>query len=599
MEARLAPRKASAGLWLVLAFVLFLRLPFLNQAVQGDDDIYITEAAHAQIEPLHPANVKYVFKGDTVDLRGHSHPPWNAWPLALLVAALGGVSEIPFHAAYIGFSLIAAWAMWSLAQRFSPRPVWATLLFCAVPAFVVNGNSFESDVPFLAFWLASIAFFVSGRLGWSVAFMAMASAEAYQAVFLTPILGAFLWLEAKETKRPAAWDGLRWLILTPIAVLLAIQLFERISTGAVPATVLTGYLTHYDFEVLSKKLASTAALAIHFCFIVCPILIPGAALAVWRDRRDRDTRFLLSWIFLFFAGAVVVFFAGSARYLLPIAAPIALLASRQRPRWLALGFALQLVLSLALAAENYEHWSAYRSLAPVITRIANGHRVWVDGEWGLRYYLEQAGALPLTKAQKLRPTDIVVSSALGHSVSFTDPATPVLQVAIRSSIPVRILGLETHSGFSDASAGLWPFGLSSGVIDRVTAYVIGERHITLEFLPMASDGAREQIVSGIYADHWMAGTAIVVLKSPAEPRKLKLEFYLPNASPHRQITLKLDGREVAAVTCSEPGAYSLESKLIRPEGDTATVEVSVTPTFRAPGDARDLGTVVTSIGFVP
>jgi len=45
-----------------------IRIPFLNQAIQGDDDIYITEAAHAQIDPLHPADTHYVFRGDDVDL---------------------------------------------------------------------------------------------------------------------------------------------------------------------------------------------------------------------------------------------------------------------------------------------------------------------------------------------------------------------------------------------------------------------------------------------------------------------------------------------------------------------------------------------------
>ena len=192
MEAGLTRRNAGRGLWLVLGFTLLLRLPFLNQPVQGDDDIYITEAAHAQIEPLHPANVTYVFRGDVRSIcAAIPHPPLNAWPLALLVAAFGEVKEIPFHAAYIVFSLIAVWSMWSLAKRFSPHPVWATLLFCAVPAFVVNGNSFEPDIPFLAFWMASIALFVSGRTGWAVAAMVVCSLEAYQAVFLTPILGAF------------------------------------------------------------------------------------------------------------------------------------------------------------------------------------------------------------------------------------------------------------------------------------------------------------------------------------------------------------------------------------------------------------------------
>ena len=53
-----------------------------------------------------------------------------------------------------------------LARRFvPPRALEATLLFCAVPAFVVNGNSLEADLPFLAFWLLSIALVVAGRAG--------------------------------------------------------------------------------------------------------------------------------------------------------------------------------------------------------------------------------------------------------------------------------------------------------------------------------------------------------------------------------------------------------------------------------------------------
>ena len=441
----------------------------------------------------------------------------NAWPLALLVAAFGEVKEIPFHAAYIAFSLIAVWSMWSLAQAFlAASPSGPRCSSVAVPAFVVNGNSFEPDIPFLAFWMASIALFVSGRTGWAVAAMVVCSLEAYQAVFLTPILGAWCWFERRQAGKPA--------VLTPVLVLRrrpALRaLLHRSPTRCRPDRL---------FHPLRLPGARAQAPQRRrprdpFCFIVCPILIPGAAIHAWRDRRDRNIQFLLAWIGFFFAGAVVVFFAGSARYLLPIAAPVALLASRLRPRWLALGFALQLALSVGLAMENYDHWSAYRALAPTIARLADGHRIWVDGEWGLRYYLEQAGALPLTHAQTLRPTDLVVSSALGHAVPLTAPATPIMQVGIRSSIPLRIIGLETHSGFSDASAGLWPFGVSSGVIDRVTASVIGERHVTLEFLPIDAPEAREQIVSGIYPDHWMTGTAIVALKSPAEATQVEVRL---------------------------------------------------------------------------
>src|ERR1039458_9722981 len=103
-----------SGLLLILALVLLLRVPFLNQAIQGDDPVYLAEASHALIDPLHPDNSTYVFRGVAVDQRGLSHPPMDAWILAGLLAVFGDVKEVPFHAAYILFSLLAAWAMWSL-----------------------------------------------------------------------------------------------------------------------------------------------------------------------------------------------------------------------------------------------------------------------------------------------------------------------------------------------------------------------------------------------------------------------------------------------------------------------------------------------------
>src|SRR5882762_651492 len=126
---------------LILAFVLLLRLPFLNQAVQGDDDIYLTGARHALIDPLHPNHGQYVFRGEVVDMRGHPHPPLVSWVLAALIAIFGDIREIPFHAAFALFSMLAAVSAWFLARRFSPRPLEAVLMFLAVPAFVVNGNS--------------------------------------------------------------------------------------------------------------------------------------------------------------------------------------------------------------------------------------------------------------------------------------------------------------------------------------------------------------------------------------------------------------------------------------------------------------------------
>jgi hypothetical protein len=587
---------ASSGVWLVLAVVLLIRLPFLNQAVQGDDHQYITEATHALVDPLHPKNTKYIFLGDEVDQRGQPHPPLNAWTLAGLIALFGEVKEVPFHAAYIGWSLIAVAAMWSLARRFSPQPFWATLLFLAVPAFVVNGNSFESDLPFLALWMAAIAFFSAGRLFWAAAAMALASMAAYQAILLTPILAVYVWLFRRR-------DRMAWLVLlVPPLVLGTWQIFERATTGAMPAAVLNGYFQSYGLQSAVAKLRNAIALFGHSWFLVFPALVPGAIILAWRKRRDPETQFLAAWIVIFFAAALVIFFAGSARYLLPMAAPVALLASRQRGRWLAAGFGLQLALGLGLAAANYEHWDGYRQFARQMRGPTENHRVWVDGLWGIRYYFERQGALPLRKGQQVRAGEFLVSSDLGRAVDVNAPVAAVASMEIRPSIPLRIIGLETASGFSSVGRGLWPFGVSTGVIDRLHAARVVERHPTLEYLPMGAPEARDQIVSGIFALEgtlrWMSRSAVVVLKAPAGAQPLRVVFTIHPKAPARHISLLLDGREIASQTYDRPGTYTLTTAPAAAAGPVAVVSVQVDRTFTALPDTRELGIVLAGIGFV-
>ena len=576
-------------IWLVLGLVLLIRAPFSNGAVQGDDHIYLSAATHALVEPLHPNNTQYIFRGEEVDLRGHPHPPLVAWALAGLIAVTGDVKEVPFHAAFTVFSLIAAASMWSLARRFSPQPLWATLLFLAVPAFVINGNSFETDVPFLAFWMASIALFVSGRTWAAALAMVLASLTAYQAILLCPILAVYLYLVPAQRRRWAV-------LLVPPATIVAYQLFERLSTGALPASVLTGYLTIY--ETLQAKLQNGLMLFIHSWFIIFPALVPPAFLLAWRRRKEADTRFLLAWIVIFFLSAVAVAFAGSARYLLPMAAPVALLASRLDRKWLAAGFVLQLGLGLALAAENQQHWDAYRDVAGSIRRVASGHRVWIDGEWGLRFYVERDGGLPLTHKQPVRAGDIVVASELGHNVDIHAPAAPIMKtLEIRPSIPLRLIGLETDSGYSTASRGFYPFGISRGVVDRVKVMQIGERHPTLEYLTLDAPNAADHIVTGIWPDHWMGSDAVLVLRNPAVPTALQASIYISNKAPARKLTILLDGREVASQTYDKPGLYTLASPPVRGAGPTATMELEVDRTFSDPPDTRKLGVVLSGAGF--
>ncbi len=625
--------------WLIVVILVFaLRLPFLHQAIQGDDPYYLYGAEHAQIDPLHPHSTRYLFQGDLVDMRGLPHPPLNAWILAAPLAVLGRVSEAPFHFLYILWSLIAALAMWSLARRFCDRPdmaMMATLLFLAVPAFVVNGNSLEADLPFLAMWMAATALFVKAVdenspliVAGSAMFALLAGLAAYQAILLTPVLAVYL-LEKRRSWK-VAWV----VILAAPAALAAWQLFEWTSTGVLPAAVLAGYMKSYSLEAGANKLRSAAALIGHAGWIVSPLIVfflrgtkwmwiaagvagvcalvydanPIFAVAVAGGvfllatciRRDFSRDFISVWILIFFSGAAVVFFAGSARYLLPIAAPVAILAARLCPRpVLIAGFALQMMLSLGLAMVNYQHWDAYRQFAESLKKDASEHRVWINAEWGLRWYLEQEGALPMARDQIVGSSDIVVTSALALPLAVNAPLAPVSEIEIRPAIPLRIISLDRRSAYSAVSdRGLLPFEISTAPIDRVRAEVVAERNPQLIWISPGDPQAAAQIISGLSPDGWMGDKATVLLKRPDHLLPLRLEISIPAPAPARHVQILVNGQLVAEDTFARPGNYVFS---VPPDaslkGTALTVTLTADATFSVPTDRRRLGIVIIGVGF--
>jgi hypothetical protein len=613
---------------IVALIVLALRLPFLNQALQGDDVLYLTEAEHAQIEPLHPKHTAYVFMGHEIDMRGQSHPPLNGWVLAVLIGIFNDVSEIPFHTAYILFSLIAAFSALALARRFSPNPLMATLLFLATPAFVINGASLEADVPFVALWLLATALYVyavdnsSMRILIASALaMALAGICAYQSVLLTPIL--FLY--------GRKWRAARMATLTPVVALLAWQLFECLSTGALPAGVLAGYIQSYRLEVFSPKLKSAVALTGHLAWLVFPILwlpplvtLPvaigaafydpnplfwgsvavGVGILIWCARNRRE--FPAQWVLVFFAGAVAIFFAGSARYLLPIALPVAILATRRAGlRLLKLSLGCGLALGLLLASVNYQHWDGYRQFAAALKKDVETKRAWINGEWGLRYYLESEGGVPLLQGQAIHPDEMVVTSDLSYPTTFTSGGgvmAPTAQRTITSRIPLRLVAFKGRAAYSTTLFGLRPFDISLAPIDQVRAEIMLERKPELTYLAMSAPQAVQQIAGGIYQLEsgqwrWMGQSATVLLKPPGQPTPVVVRFTIPSASPAREITVELNGHPVASKIYTAPGSYTLASTPQMPGGESVTVTIKLDKSFSVQGDNRQLGAILTEIGF--
>jgi len=511
-------RKSFArDLLLLAAFTLALHAPFLRQPVEGDEVNYLDFAAHVLQQPLTPLNFQFVFQGHMVDAAGHPHPPLNAYILAGAWLLRGRFSVFFFHCFYLLFTLGISFAAYALAARFTSRPLWGALLVAASPIVQVNTNTLASpETPALALLLiGSAAFF--GRWFWLAGIaLALAGLTELQALALPPILLLSYFAErqsAAAASGPGVPGPYGWIRIPPAGAWCALaapflalggwQALQWALTGRLPFVVLAGYASNPNLSRIGVKAASALALLAHLGVLVTLVplawrrlwgLAPGllagflvtdypwwerallvifvalgvnALVWLWESRRQP---MLAAWCLLYFAFACVAFFAGAARYLLPLAAPMVLLFAiqfRDRPRVLWLALAVNVVLGLNISFAAYEFARVYAHVAP-----PPGNVFLVNGEWGFRYYMVAKGGQPLEDVSVPIPGEWIVASDLSLAGKYDslaeEAAVPLRSVDLRVRTPLRLVDRHAHTGFSSASMGLLPFSFSNQPLDRIT-----------------------------------------------------------------------------------------------------------------------------------
>ena len=323
--------------------------------------------------------------------------------------------------------------------------------------------------------MASIALFLSGRMLLAALAMAAAAMMAYQAVFLIPILfcgvrlGVCSRLRASRDRRSGR---LYATLLTPLA---RTHRAGNFSPASPPGPCRRASSPSTSPPTASRrsqhKLQNALMLFIHS--LVDRLPRPGAR----RRRRSRGagaaspTRcFLLAWIGIFFAGALAIFFCRVR------ALPAADGRPGRHPRLApsrANGWRPPSPLQLALGARaRHRQLPALGRLPHVRRRAARAHPPDTACGWitigACATTWKPTTRLPARKGQHVRPGDIVVSSELGHNVEFTAPLSRLADADIESTLPLRLIGLNSHSGYSTVDEGYLPFGFSTDPIDRVT-----------------------------------------------------------------------------------------------------------------------------------
>jgi hypothetical protein len=514
-------KRLARDLLLLAVFTLALHAPFLRQPVEGDEVNYLDFAAHVLKQPLEPLNFQFVFQGHMVDAAGHPHPPLNAYILAVAWLLRGHFSVFFFHCFYLLFTLGISFAAYALAARFTDHPLWGALLIAASPIVQVNTNTLASpEAPALALLLIGAAAFF-GRWFWLAGIaLALAGLTELQALALPPILLLSCFVKREDAAAsgpgvsgpgmPGPYGRIRippagvWCALAaPYLALGGWQALQWALTGRLPFVVLAGYASNPNLSGIRVKAASALALVGHLGVLVTLVplawrrlwgLAPGllaaflvtgypwwerALLAIfvalgvnalvwlWESRRQPV---LAAWCLLYFAFACVAFFAGAARYLLPLAAPMVLIfviQFRDRPRivWLALMVNMLLGLNISFAA--YEFARVYANVpAPP------GRPFLVNGEWGFRYYMTAKGGEPLKDTSVPTPGEWIAASDLSlagkHDSLAEETAVPLRAVDLQVRTPLRLVDRHAHTGFSSASMGLLPFSFSNQPLDRIT-----------------------------------------------------------------------------------------------------------------------------------
>jgi hypothetical protein len=208
----------------------------------------------------------------------------------------------------------------------------------------------------------------------------------------------------------------------------------------------------------------------------------------------------------------------------------------------------------------------------------------------------------------MQPGELLVTSELAPQIPFTTGGGTLSaeqNVEVRSPVPFRLIGLDSKSAYSTVQAGFRPFDITVAPVDRVRVETVVERKPTLSYLPMNAPEADSQIASGVYrldsekdTWRWMGKRAVVLLKPPQSPAPVRAVFHIPDQATARKVTLSVDGKQVAEQSYNGTGSFTLTSnKPISASGDVATVIVTIDKTFSVPGDQRELGVILSEIGF--
>ncbi len=499
---------------MLLAAVVLI--PFLNTPFTIDDPLFLREAQHVLVDPLHPQAFNVVWTFEVSRPASEILPGGIFVPYLLIPTALSGYKEWVGHLTELMLLLAAlvATALASLRLGLNNTQArMAALLTAASPAVLGMAGTVMPDIPAMLLVILGMERIISWRedrkwhqalaaTGWltlaaltrthTIVILAAAfvflldgiTSDEMRASFrhfptrflpvvLTPV--AFFAVSAVMSDRGAEGENIlatvlrlpsmrhlvmqngcafltHWLLVIPLTIPWLALRFRRIPTALLVAALVGA-------SVLSVRLG-WVAFAAGATFIVLADILWDAV-----ERRDRVQLALGLWLFL--AAPVLIYIHLPSKYLLPSVPAAVMLVVRLIPegrRWLVLSVAtagIALGVLILLGIRDLAETQRRAVVELVEPLVKSGEHVWFAGHWGFQWYAELAGASAMTLEPPLpRPGETIVASEI--DLSFITRQRPAGYSVMRrlcypSSRVGRVMDLEGGAGFFSNPFGILPW----------------------------------------------------------------------------------------------------------------------------------------------
>jgi len=210
---RIGPLVAACGVSLALL------APFSNKAFHVDDTLFLYAARQIRKSPWRPYDFTLNWNGIEQRMwEVTKNPPLTSYYIAAVTAAFGE-REVPLHACFLLWALIATAGLYWLASRLDASPGWSAVLLAVSPAFVVTATGVSSDLMTLALYVLAVAAFVHGsqQRSWRLLVLAgtaagLATVTKYIALTVIPLLAAYSIISEKRVSARLA------VLLVPLAI---------------------------------------------------------------------------------------------------------------------------------------------------------------------------------------------------------------------------------------------------------------------------------------------------------------------------------------------------------------------------------------------